>query len=116
MTLYIKNGNYRMSYSGKDVKDIYYINKDNNQYTLRHGIDTLYVGDCSMEEKHLKSTKIKENAEFILQRQCDLLINETEDWKTFYWFDPSLYINPDNFKNHEFDMLIPIIPKQDHHG
>ncbi|MBK7038038.1 MAG: hypothetical protein KBF42_02110 [Chitinophagales bacterium] len=102
MTLYIKNGNYRMSYSGKDVKDIYYINKDNNQYTLRHGIDTLYVGDCSMEEKHLKSTKIKENAEFILQRQCDLLINETEDWKTFYWFDPSLYINPDNFTNHEF--------------
>ncbi|HYV95394.1 MAG TPA: hypothetical protein VE978_26710 [Chitinophagales bacterium] len=102
MTLYIKNGNYKMTFNGDDVKEIYYLNDKNNQYTVRRGIDTLFVFSCDSDINQLVSSEMQPGTEKILNRQCRQLINNLGKIKNHYWFDPSVYINPDPFKKHKF--------------
>jgi PBP1b-binding outer membrane lipoprotein LpoB len=102
MIVYIKNGNYKMTYNGVDVKDIYYLNNKNNQYTYRKGIDTLFVTDCNKENRKLISSEFRKEKENIINRQCKALINNLGDTKNNYWFDTSIYVNPEHFKSHKF--------------
>lgn len=102
MILDIKNGNYKMSFNGKDLKEIYYLKSLNTEYTLRRKEDTLYSVFFGKEDRILKSSKIIDTIIIIAQRQCKILINELEEVKNIYYYDPTLHLNPTNFKNYKF--------------
>lgn len=105
MTIYYKNGNYKMVFTGQDIKEIYYLKAKNAQYAIRNGIDTMFVSDCSNEIRPLVSSTFTANAEKVLKRNCNLIVNDLGDAKNWYWFDPDLYVNPDNFKAHVFGFV-----------
>lgn len=102
MTLYYKNGNYKMVFNGDDIRAIYYLRSKNTMYTVRKGIDTLFASPCDAEPRPLVSSVYKVNAEVILKRKCDQVVNDLGEVKNFYWFDPSLYVDPAHFKQHLF--------------
>ena len=102
MTLYYKNGNYKMVYSGNDIKEIYYLKATNTQYMVRKGIDTLFTARCDIEIRTLISSTYNADAGKIVKRKCSQVINDMGDIKNYYWFDPSIYVNPDQFKQHVF--------------
>jgi hypothetical protein len=97
MTKYFKDGNFKMVYNGKDINTIYFINKDNNEYDYRNGIDTLFVTSYDTAIRKLTSSTVGEG-ETILNRKCKSLIHQTDSTANYYWYDPSLYINPKNFE------------------
>jgi hypothetical protein len=102
MVLSIKGNNYRMSYKGLDLKDIFYVGNENKQYALRQGIDTLFSTDCSQESRPLISSNLTTEGLKILGRNCSSLILDLGETKSQYWFSPTLYIAPTTFKAHKF--------------
>jgi hypothetical protein len=105
MVFKIQNDNYRLSYNGSDIKDVYYIGKKNMEYALRKNIDTLFISFCDKEDRKMISSKLSAKNEYILNRNCKMLLNDVGETKNYYWFDPKLYINPKNFKNHKFNFI-----------
>ena len=106
MIMSFKDGNYKMSYNGNELIAIYYLNKTNKQYTNRYGIDSLEVYDMNIENRNLISSNFENTNEKILKRKCELLINELDQAKNYYWFDKNLYLNASKFKNHKFSLSI----------
>lgn len=102
MTKYFKKGNFKMSYNGEDIKTIYFIKNENKEYDYRNGIDTLFVTPYNDESRKLINSKFDKSEKIILNRKCKLLIHELENTKNYYWYDPSLYINPENYKDSKF--------------
>lgn len=100
MTLFYKNGNYKMTFNGNDIKAMYYLKEKNTQYEVRQGIDTLYVSPCGTEMRGLISSVLQKKAGKVLNRKCNLIINNIGDAKNHYWYDPDMYVNPEHFKNH----------------
>ena len=105
MTMFIKHGKYRMSHNGIDVKDEYYFSKNNFQYTYRNGIDTLYANSCDTEKDKLIKSEFESVAEIILNRKCSHITNAVGIYRYHYWYDPDMYIDPQNFENHHFGYL-----------
>lgn len=105
MTFYIKKGNYKMAYNGTDIRNIFYVSKINKEYTLRNNIDTLFVSSGDTETRQLVNTTFEQGIERIMNRECNKIINDLGNTKNNYWFDPTIYINPDHFKNHKFSYL-----------
>jgi hypothetical protein len=113
MTMFIKDGNYRMSYNGIDVQDIYYLTKENEEYTIRKNSDTLYFSPCDIENRPLISSESIDDEILVLNRKCRKIINtigaiKDENWgvaKNIYWYDPELYINPEHFKDRKISYV-----------
>ena len=102
MALSIQGNNYRMSYDGLDLKEEFYLGATNKQYTLRNGIDTLFTTNCAEEKRQLVSTIAPLKTAVIMGHTCHEIINNLGTSQNHYWFDPGIYINPSNFKNHKF--------------
>ncbi len=102
MTLYYKNGNYKMVFNGKEVKEIYYLKEKNMQYTVRVGVDTLFYSLCENEFRTIVSSTYTANAGKVMKRKCNMIVNDLGDSKNYYWFDPAVYVNPANFSKHVF--------------
>ena len=102
MALSIQGNKYRMSYSGLDLKEVFYLGSTNKQYALRNDIDTLFITNCTEENRQLVSPKITSGTAVILGHKCRVLTNNLGTTQNQYWFDSSIYINPSNFKNHKF--------------
>jgi len=102
MIKYFKNGNFKMSYNGEDINTVYFIRNENKEYDYINSIDTLFITPYNEEKRTLLNSKFDNSEKIILDRKCNLLIHELEDTKNFYWYDPSLYINPENYKNSKF--------------
>lgn len=100
MTLYYKNGNYKMVFNGDDIRLIYYLKEKNTMYTVRKGIDTLFTAPCDQETRTLFSSVYTAGAETILKKKCDLVVNDLGEMKNHYWFDPSLYVRPEHFSKY----------------
>ncbi|WP_460550875.1 hypothetical protein [Hymenobacter daeguensis] len=102
MALSIQGNKYRMSYSGLDLKEVFYLGSTNKQYALRNDIDTLFITNCTEEKRQLVSSTITTGTAVILSHKCRLLTNNLGTTQNQYWFDSSIYIDPSNFKNHKF--------------
>ena len=105
MIMYFKEGNYKMCYFGEELIAIYYLNRTNSQYTNRNGIDSLEVYNMNDEVRKLLNSKFEKTNEKVLNRKCELLINELKKTKNYYWFDKNLYTNPENFEKHKFSFI-----------
>jgi hypothetical protein len=99
MVLYRKNGNYKICNNGNDLKDVYYLKTTNTEYTLRKKADTLYTLTFDKEERSLKSSKIIDTTVIVAGRKCKIFEAVIDDIKYLYYFDPSLYLDPQNYKN-----------------
>lgn len=102
MTKYFKEGNFKMSYNGEGIKTIYFIKHENKEFDYKNGIDTLFVTPYNDENRKLINSKFDNSEKIILNRKCKLLIHELENTKNYYWYAPSLYINPENYKDSKF--------------
>lgn len=91
-----------MKYNGKDINTIYFIKNDNKEYDYRTGIDTLFVTPYDDEKRKLIQSVFDKSETKILNRKCKLLIHQMENTSNYYWYDPSLYINPKNFEKSKF--------------
>ncbi|MGZ4117713.1 MAG: hypothetical protein ACXVPY_09540, partial [Bacteroidia bacterium] len=105
MILYRKNGNYKTSNNGNDLKNVYYLKSTNTEYTLRKKADTLYTLSFDKEDRVLKSSKIIDTTVIVAGRKCKIFETEIGDVKNLYYFDPSLYIDPENYKNCKFSYM-----------
>jgi len=102
MIKYFKNGNFKMSYNGEDINTVYFIKNENREYDYINSIDTLFITPYNEEKRKLLNSKFDNSEKIILNRKCKLLIHEMENTKNYYWYDPSLYINPQNYKHSKF--------------
>lgn len=102
MALSIQGNKYRMSYSGLDLKEVFYLGSTNKQYALRNNIDTLFITNCAEEKRQLVSSTITAQTAVVLGHKCRVLTNKLGATQNQYWFDSSIYIDPSNFKNHKF--------------
>lgn len=105
MKLSIKKGNYRMTYNGRDIKDIYYLTSRNKEYDRRNGIDTLFVTACEIENRVLIRSAAQPTNEKIMNRTCEKLINDFGNTTNSYWYDPTIYLNPTPFEKLKFSFL-----------
>lgn len=107
MVMSIKSGKYKMSYSGLRVKDILYLSGPNNEYTIFHNIDTLYVSSCANDPRPLSGFEESAEGELILNRKCKKIVlklgtDEDDAWgsaQNSYWYDPEIYLDPTPYKN-----------------
>ncbi len=102
MALSIQGNKYRMSYSGLDLREVFYLGSTNKQYALRNDVDTLFITNCTEEKRHLVSSTITAQTAVVLGHKCSVLTNNLGATQNQYWFDSSIYIDPSNFKNHKF--------------
>ncbi|HCS21148.1 MAG TPA: hypothetical protein DIW47_11420 [Bacteroidetes bacterium] len=100
VTFYYKAGKYRMSFNGKDLSEAFYFSDKNIEYTLRRGIDTLFYGDCSVNNDELKEVEERENVDTLLGLPCDQVRVKGEKYSRTYVYSPTLYLDPVHFKNH----------------
>lgn len=99
---YFKDGNFKMMYNGTDINTIYFIKKDNKEYDYRNGMDTLFVTLYDKEDRKLIESIFDRTTTIILNRKCNLLIHQLDGTANYYWYDPSLYVNPKNFEKSIF--------------
>ena len=102
MTKYFKDGNFRMDYNGEDIKTIYFLKNDNTEFDLRNGIDTLFATTYDQEDRKLTKSTFDKSETIIVSRKCNLLIHQIENTTNYYWYDPSIYIDPKNYVNSKF--------------
>ena len=102
LVISIKNGNYRMTYDGGDIQKVYYLKSTNTEYSLRKEIDSLFMLSFDKEDRLLKGSTILDSTAVVCGRKCNILINELEDIRSIYYYDPALYLNPENYKNDKF--------------
>jgi hypothetical protein len=102
MTKYFKEGNFKMIYNGEDINTIYFIKSQNKEFDYRNGIDTLFLTSYDKEDRKLVNSIFDKSEKIILNRKCKLLIHELESTKNYYWYDTSLYMNPENYKNSKY--------------
>lgn len=94
-------GNYAMQYIDGRIEYIKYL-RDNYQYRKMIWLDTLYFNDASFENSTLFSASKSETDTKILGRDVDVVTIITDKFKKFYYYDPSLYMNPKYFSKHNF--------------
>ena len=102
ISISIQGNKYRMSYSGLDLKEVFYLGSTNKQYAVRNDIDTLFTTNCTEEKRQLVSSVITAETAVVLGHKCRVLTNNLGATQNKYWFDSSIYIDPSNFKNHQF--------------
>lgn len=97
-------GRYSMSYPDGKVEYIKYL-RDNNQYRKMKWLDTLYFQNAGIENSTLFSA-LKEKSDLeVLGRKLDLVSITTSEYKSYNYYDPNMYMNPEYFKNHTLGFM-----------
>ncbi len=99
---FTKNGNYKSETNGTFFLWQTYINKENRLYSKMAASETVYWNDCSIQGDKVIKADIRKNAETVLGKSCDEITLVCESGIQKYYFNTSLAVNPDLFKNHKF--------------
>ena len=92
---YFKNGNFRQDYDAKNLKQEFYIQKDNRGYIRENNSDTLFWYDRSNPGTEILKHELNKNRSEILGIKCDELILYYQNKTITYYFNSdSLKINP----------------------
>ncbi|UPT67322.1 MAG: hypothetical protein M0D57_01095 [Sphingobacteriales bacterium JAD_PAG50586_3] len=102
MVSHIKNGNFKYIYNGMGIQQAIYLKSTNTEYDIIKDKDTLYTTDWSKEDRPLTSSEISEDAEDVLGRKCKKITHTISTTKNEYWYDESIYVPADNFKQAKF--------------
>ena len=93
-------GRYAMQYPDGRVEYIKYL-RDNHQYRKMIYLDTLYFTNTRIENSTLYSS-LKEDTDFeVLGRKLNMVSIVSSKFKKYYYYDPSIYMNPEYFKKHK---------------
>lgn len=94
-------GRYAMEYTSGKVEYIKYL-RDNNQYRKMKWLDTLFIQNAAIENSNLYSV-LKEKTDFeVLGRKLNMVSIVTDQFKKYYYYDSTMYMNPEYFKNHTY--------------
>lgn len=94
-------GRYAMQYPSGSVEYIKYL-RDNTQYRKMKRIDTLFFQDAAIESSTLYSV-LQEKTDFeVLGRKLKMVSIVTDKFKKYYYYDSTMYMNPEYFKNHTY--------------
>ena len=100
---YIKNSNYASLFNGIFVKKQIYLSKEDKGYTITGQSDTAYWEDYKINKDSMLSHQIILNKDTVLGIPCDLLVVQSQNSKTYYYFNSNnLIIDPSNFKGHNY--------------
>jgi hypothetical protein len=111
MTLYIKDGAYKMMYNGTAVKEVLYVGKENKQFIVMGETDSVLWRKCTKISGGGIRTYMRREQCSVMNHECDALSIENDWSTTTYLFDPKMRLNPKDFKNHGFDYLNTYIRK-----
>ena len=102
---YFKNGNYKQEFNGTLLKENLFINKDNRVYMQYSTSDTLFFIDCLQPNETIIKSNITYNKDSVLNHAVNVLAIQTNNLYgkpsriAGYYFDETLKINPDWFKD-----------------
>ncbi|MBL7944236.1 MAG: hypothetical protein JNM00_15825 [Flavobacteriales bacterium] len=99
LRIFFKPGKWRMMFNGKDISDSYYFSESNSECTLRRGVDTLFVNDCSVSFDKLIRTDSFSTSQKILNHNCKGFEIENERNTRVYLYSTDYYMNGDLIRN-----------------
>lgn len=102
LIIYHSKGRYKMKYNGMDLDAITYTPEENAQYTSRKSVDTIYKVDCRYESSVLYSKLKKDTDQKAQGRDLQFIQIYTNKLKIQYYYDSTLYINPERYSKHTF--------------
>lgn len=108
---FTQNGNYKSISNGKLILWQLYINKENKLYNKMGNSETVYWNDCSVQGDEVLKAEVNKNAATILGKTCDEVILICKNGIQKYYFNSSLRVDPDLFKNHKFGNWYDYISK-----
>ncbi len=97
VSLYYRKGQCRMSFTGEDLREVWYNPTNLTEHTLRKGIDTLFTGKVDMPLAELKQIEEDDGHETLLGLQCNCMNIVTDKYTRRLCYSQSMYINPDHF-------------------
>jgi hypothetical protein len=99
LRIFFKPGKWRMMFNGKDISDSYYFSEFNSECTLRRGVDSLFVNDCSVAFDKLVRTDSFNTSQKILNHNCSGYKIENERNTRVYLYSTDYYMNGDLMRN-----------------
>jgi hypothetical protein len=99
---FIKGGNYKSVTNGTVAQWQIYINAENRIYNKSSNTETISWDDASMNDDSVISVEEKKGATMVLGRKCDELILKCKNGIEKYYFDPTLGVNTELYKNHQY--------------
>lgn len=97
LRFYYSKGRYRLAFNGIGIRDLIYDPTTQTEYTLRHGIDTLYTVDVTHEARPLDTLYVTQEIRRVANRTCTVLVKKVKGIRHTYCFDPTLPIDPKRF-------------------
>lgn len=93
-------GRYSMNYPGGLLQYIKYM-RDNYQYRKMDRMDTLFITNAWVENSTLYSILEEETSRVELGRKLKMISIVTNQYKKYYYYDSTIYMNPEYFKRHK---------------
>ncbi|MCV2886506.1 hypothetical protein OE749_17555 [Aestuariibacter sp. AA17] len=106
LTTYYKIGKYKTSIMGGNTDWELYDSQTNKQYLKLHNKSNVVEYDGSDEKRELQSIHMENSSDVILGRNTKTLVIEYIDGsKLKYWYDPSIFVSPEQFEKLRFGYL-----------
>lgn len=99
---WIKDGNYKATLNGSMVSWMLYVNKDNKLYSKMANSAIVYWNDASQNTNEVVKAEINKDVITILGYKCDELVITGKNGTEKYYFNGSLKIDANLFKNHKY--------------
>lgn len=100
---FIKGGSYKSLLNGRALVMQLYDQKNNRLYNQRANTDTLYWFDASKNTDQVKNVEIRQNADTILGKKCDMLILQTVTGTSTFYYSSEYKIDSKAYINHKYN-------------
>lgn len=105
MIFYYKQGNYHMQFNGQDLADVFYVAKENVEYTWRRNRDSIFAGDSYRQLDSLYGISSDTSTLSVAGYSCRQVRIFSNNFTRHFWYSPQLQINPAHFKNFRLGLL-----------
>lgn len=97
-----QDGNYKSITNGKLLQWQLYVNKDNKLYNKMSNSEIIYWNDGGLQADEIINVEVNKSVEKVLNLLCDEVILVCKSGVQKYYFNSSLYVEPETFVNHKF--------------
>ncbi|MGZ5303347.1 MAG: hypothetical protein ACXWDO_04495 [Bacteroidia bacterium] len=103
MKLYLKDNNYKMVFTGSYAREILYAGNENKHYISLGPADSLMWRSCNENASSVVYVKALENADYVLDYECNSYTIQTDWGITTYYYSPLLKLDPKKYNQHVFN-------------
>ncbi len=109
-TYYIKGNKYKSSMNGMLKVTQYYTGRD-TLYNQMLGVNSLMFIDAKQKNEEVLSIDIKKNQLNVAGYTCDLLEIKTNKGTMQYYYNESIKVTPEDYKNHKYGLWFYCLEK-----